>query len=407
MFELLADCFGFFPLAAVFGLQPIPLSFGQGLVLQGHFQQALGGLRQGRVVRGDEVARRIGAGPEHEVGIVLGKSRSQPAGDNRGEPRVRPLAFFQHVLPAGGQGLCERLGRGVDRVDQRQQFALAAFVRLPAITPNRPDFIGGQRIAIDAQLVHHSLKTFPAIARPDKAGRPAASLDLAGSLQAADFLAVEIDSHPLAVERRCAVVPSAVKDLGRIDRRATFDVSAHVQAEGKVGAIVLKRKEHAVVAVLLAKDFAIAAQLGGGDPGAEGDLLDPLQVQIVLQTHGMVLRERQCVAEQPWHMLYCRGGLRVDRCIVAMAARIAADGAGGLIERPRGQQRLGDSLWGGFRFGRRRMTGRLDRPWLAVGRIARVRSTATAGRRSGSPRTDLNDALKSATWATLIAEIPN
>ena len=35
-------------------------------------------------------------------------------------------------------------------------------------------------VAVDAQLVHHSLKALPAVAGSDEAGRPTASLDLAG-----------------------------------------------------------------------------------------------------------------------------------------------------------------------------------------------------------------------------------
>ena len=88
LLELPADRFGFFPLAAVVGLQPVPLPLGQRFVFQGHFQQALGGLRHGCVVRRDQIARRIGPGPRHEVRIVVGKIGSQSGGDNRGEFRV-------------------------------------------------------------------------------------------------------------------------------------------------------------------------------------------------------------------------------------------------------------------------------------------------------------------------------
>ena len=63
----------------------------------------------------------------------------------------------------------------------------------------------------------------------------------------------------MAVEGRCTVVPSSVEDLKRTYWRVAFDVSTHVQAHGKMSAIVLERKKHAVVTVLLAKDLAIVA----------------------------------------------------------------------------------------------------------------------------------------------------
>ena len=107
-----------------------------GLYSRAIASRRLGGLRQGHVVRGNEVTRRIGAGPARKVGGGVGKRGPQPAGEECDQLCIRRFTLLQHVFPGRGQGLGERLGRGIDPVGQGQQLVLAPLVGLPAIPPS-------------------------------------------------------------------------------------------------------------------------------------------------------------------------------------------------------------------------------------------------------------------------------
>jgi len=138
------------------------------------------------------------------------------------------------------------------------------------------------------------------------------------------------------------MVPRAVEHACGIDLGVAFHVPAHVQAQGQDRAMLLKREQDSLLAVLLAEDLVILCELVDDDPGAQRDFLKaakrgPLRCpQQVLAGKGHGPAEDALGPFQP-------GGLgRLRRGLVALAAGIAALEPERLVEGPIRNQRLGD-----------------------------------------------------------------
>ncbi len=136
------------------------------------------------------------------------------------------------------------------------------------------------------------------------------------------------------------MVPGAVEDMSGVDRGVALDVTADVEAEGKDRSVVLEREEDALLAVLFAEYLSVAAQFGGGYPGAEREGGEFIEVGFAFDAQEMIAVEIQGVAEQ------ARGALGQGRAggggHMAVAGGIAAVGAGGFVEVPVGDERFVD-----------------------------------------------------------------
>ena len=133
------------------------------------------------------------------------------------------------------------------------------------------------------------------------------------------------------------MVPAAVPHPLRRDLRVALDVPADVQAQRQDRAVVLEREQHAVVAVLLAEDLAVAAQLGGLGPGAERDPRGVGQRNLLADPQQVRAGQAQGVAEQPAAADQRRRGRR-HAGVPAVAAGVRALVPRDFVEGPVGDQ---------------------------------------------------------------------
>ena len=326
------------PTPAILRRLPLPLLFGERLVLQEQIDQAARLFHMPVRLAGGQEFVEIDARGFGKPAILGGKVGLDPDRHGGRQFRVQDQPLFDQPLAALHQRAGERLAALVHRADVADQFLGRLFDQFHALAIELGDLHRRQRTGVNPQIVQAALKTLAAVGRPDAAGGGSARPNRAGAFQAADLVSVQIHAHPAAVERGRAVVPAAVPHPLRRDLGIAFDVPADVQAQRQDRAVVLEREQHPVVAVLLAEDLAIAAQVGRLGPGAEGDARGVRQRNLLADAQQMIARQAQGVPEQAAAADQGRRGRR-HLGLPAVGAGVRALVPGDFVETPVGNQR--------------------------------------------------------------------
>jgi len=323
----------------------LPLVGGQRAVFGQRVDQPPGQFRVDLVAAACQVLLGLHAGQCRELLALVAEADAEDLAHGLGQPVVQRDLLFGECFSRGSQRFGKRLAANVEFLKPlfiRQNLFLHSFAMLRQclvrVAVKLGDLLRRQRFSIDPQIVHGALKALAAVARADAPWRRAPGGNAAGSLERADLPAVEVNPHHLPVERGGAVMPIAVEQAGRLDRCVAFDVAAHVQPQRENRAVALEREQHAVVAVLFAKDLVVTVEPHRQRPCAEGNLFDAADVGHRRHADVVLLGKLHRVAEEP--VGAAEHGRACGRRIVAATARIAALAAGVFVERPVGDQGL-------------------------------------------------------------------
>ena len=340
-FEFAANRFRLGPFAQLFGRLVPQLSLRQRLILQEHLHKPLRQFHVPIRIEGRKEFRRMDARDCGKPRVLVGEVGLQTDDHGRRQIGIQRETLLQNALATLHQGLCKCGAALIDGGNLLGQLPRQLLDRFLSPAMQQGDLPGARRGGVDPQVVQRSLETLTAVARADAPRRTATSADCARPLQAAHFVAVQIDPHPTAVEGGRAVMPAAVADQLGADRRMALHVSADIQSQRQNRAMKLKGKQDAIVAVLLAKDLAVAAEVRRPGPGAERDLPGVGRQDPRVGPQQMFARENQGVAEKAAAALDRN---RMPRCgrMPAMAASVFTAIPRQLVKGPMGDQRLVD-----------------------------------------------------------------
>lgn len=198
--------------------------------------------------------------------------------------------------------------------------------------------LGGQRGSVKAQIVHRPLKTFPPVQRPDARGRGPAPNRLAGTFNSADLVSVEVNARKTPVEGGRAMVPRAVKDGRGLEQRIALKIAVDMESQREYGAVVLKRKQHTLLAVLFSEEFTVAAELRREHPYGQGELGGAIKKRGVRDHKPVRAGKQQRLAEKPART--CDGAVirALWRGIESIAARVRTRAPEAGIKRPMGEE---------------------------------------------------------------------
>ena len=180
--------------------------------------------------------RRVPRGLE-EVGVVAGKIGLHLGQQQADQVAIeRRVTVLQQRSPEIDQRRREcRLwpvqlrGRLFELLQARRERFDPTLIQLPHLG-------GRQRPLVDAQVVQPTLPMLTrAATRTDKRRhRPHSIVIGPGAVQVADFCTVQVHTHDPTVERRGRMMPGAVENLRRIERRIALDVPVDVEPQRRI-----------------------------------------------------------------------------------------------------------------------------------------------------------------------------
>ncbi len=328
----LLELFRLFPFLQIFGRLLFPLGFGQRFVLDQQFDQSPRRFDLEVGLAGGQVLQRRNTDPADESVVVL-RIRDLESGQRcRRQLAVQADSFLPQIAARIGQRFRERAAGAIESRQLFLQDLGSLFQSLDSRPIQLGDLRGRQRGTIDAEIVQFALKVLPhTAAGADERWRFGIEGQRARPLQSPDFAAVQVHSHPLAVERPRAVMPGTVQDLSRVQRRVALLVAAGVQSQRQDTAAALEREQQPLRA-LLPEDFSKTRQVGRFGPRREGQLLNAIAPGTQIHRQRVLVGQAECVAVDAAASGQVSFGMGVQRTIFRGAA--SDGGRPAFVERP-------------------------------------------------------------------------